>query len=203
MKSSRDKNLVPKKALTDGARILETLLRRKGFKFRFRRAGTGSGGNYAWGEFVRADRRLELHFRWSLGLVRYHVGAQNASHESYMRELGVWDQCRYPGFSNDPMKGFEELLRDVGFADDFLDGSAEKLRQAAAREEVAERARKMDATAGYVGDKAKIERLHTCFHQKQYREVVHLAHALKYSDRLSESERKMVEIAQRRQLADV
>jgi hypothetical protein len=199
MKSSRDKNLVPKKALTDGARILETLLRRKGFKFRFRRAGTGSGGNYAWGEFVRADRRLEIHFRQGLGLVRYHVSDRSASHKFYMRELGVGDQCQYPGFSNDPMSGFKDLLHDLDFACDFLDGSAERLRQAAAKEEVAEKARQ----AGYAGDTAAIGRMRKYFRQKEYREVVILAGTLKYPDRLSESEHKMVEIAQRRQLADV
>jgi len=92
------------------------------------------------------------------------------------------------------MDAFEGLLHDLGFADDFLSGSAEKLRQAAAKEEVAEKARQ----AGYAGDTAVIEQMRKCFHQKQYGEVLKLAHALKYPDRLSESEQKMVEIAQRR-----
>jgi hypothetical protein len=195
---SRDKKLTPKNVLVNGARILERLLRPKGFKFRFRRAGKSSGGDYAWGEFIRADRRLELHFRGSLGLVRYHVDDKSASHEFYMRELGVSDRCQYPTFSNDPMIAFEGVLHDLGFADDFLDGSAERLRQAAANEEVAERARKEDAMAGYVGDKTRIEQMHKCFHQKEYREVVDLSRALKYPNRLSQSERKMVEIAQAR-----
>ncbi|HEV2304033.1 MAG TPA: hypothetical protein VGR93_00810 [Candidatus Acidoferrales bacterium] len=198
MNSARDKKLSPKDALIDGARILGGLLFKKGFEVRFRGAGKSSGGDFAWGEFFRADRRLELHFRASLGLVRYHVGDQSASHEFYMRELGVLDQCRYPTFSNDPMSAFEGLLHDLGFADDFLDGSAEKLREAAAKEEVVESDRQEDAMAGNVGDKRRIEQLHKCFHDKEYREVVNLARALKYPNRLSESERKMVEIAQTR-----
>ncbi len=61
--------------------------------------------------------------RQRLGLVRYHVGDEHASHESYMREIGVWDQCHYPGFSSDPMNGFEELAHDLNFAGDFVTGS--------------------------------------------------------------------------------
>ena len=202
MNSPRDNKLSAKDALLDGARILGGLLFKKGFEVRFRGAGTGSGGNFAWGEFVRADRRLELHFRQSLGLVRYHVADHSAFHESYMRELGVWERCQYPAFSDNPMVAFKALLHDLAFAEDFLEGSAEKLRQAAAKEEVAERARQEDEMAGNVGDKRKIEQMHRCFHQKEYREVINLSRALKYPNRLSESERKMVEIAQTRAGAD-
>lgn len=79
----------PKEALCDGAKILSPMLTSNGFAFHFRSKESGSGGKSVWGEFVRKDRRLELHFRHSLGLVRYHVRKWNASHEAYMRELGV------------------------------------------------------------------------------------------------------------------
>lgn len=104
-----------------------------GFRFQFREEGRGAGGNFASGEFVCEDRRLELHFRGSLGLVRYHVGDQSASHESYMRELGVWDQRHYPGFSEDPAAAFHDLAHDLGLAHDFLSGPATVLRTAAAK----------------------------------------------------------------------
>lgn len=199
---SRKRNVPsPKSALLDGAQILTPLLGAKGFKFRFLREGKGSGGAFASGEFVHGDRRLELHFRYSLGLVRYHVGKQNASHEYYMRELGVWDDCKYPGFSDNYGDAFEGLAHDLIFADDFLVGSAEKLRRAAAREESAEASRKADLAAGYAGDKEKIGRLHESFHQKHYDEVVKLASALKYPDQLSEPENKMVEISKKKAAA--
>ena len=88
----------PKDALLEGTRILERVLGPQGFVFQFGGEDQGSGGNFAWGEFVRESRRLELHFRHDLGLVRYHVDSWSASHETYMRELGLWEQCRYPGF---------------------------------------------------------------------------------------------------------
>lgn len=188
----------PKGTLLDGVQILKPLLRAKGFRFRFLGEGKGSGGPFASGEFVHGDRRLEFHFRYSLGLVRYHVGEQNASHESYMRELGVWEQCQYPAFSSDPMSGFEGLLHDLGFADDFLDGTAEKLRRAAAKQEVAQKDRAAGEMARAVGDTAKIEQMHRSFRQEDYREVLRLAGELKYPNRLSDSENKMVEIAKKR-----
>jgi hypothetical protein len=188
----------PREVLSKGVKVLKPLLQSKGFRFRFGREGEGSGGPFACGEFVRRDRRFELHFRGSLGLVRYHVGQDSASHESYMRELDVWDQCKYPGFSDDPMDAFGRLAHDLTFADDFLDGPATVLRQAAAKEAANTAAQQADLMAGYVGDKRKLDQLRECFREKQYSEVVRLAGELKYPDRISDSQRKMVEIARRR-----
>lgn len=115
-----------------------------------------------------------------------------------MRELGVWDRCRYPGFSADPMSGFDNLAHDLVFADDFLVGSGEILQQAAVKEAAVSAARQADLRAGYVGDKRKIERMHECFREKRYADVAELARDLEYPGLLSESERKMIEVAQRR-----
>ena len=144
--------LQPKDVLLDGAKILESILLPEGFKFHFRGEGRGSGGNFAWGEFVREDRRLELHFRHTLGPVRYHVGDQSASHEPYMRELGVWDQCRYPGFSERATDSFHDLAHDVDLAKDFLSGSATTLRKAATKEARDTAVRHEDLMVGYSGD---------------------------------------------------
>lgn len=189
----------PKDALVSGVKILEPLLLAKGFHFRFVGDGVGSGGKFAWGEFVREDRRLELHFRRSLGLVRYHVGEQSAFHESYMRELGVWNQCRYPGFSDDPRNAFDGLAHDLSFADDFLVRSGATLRQAAAKEAVSTATRQAEAMAGYVGDKEKVAQLRTRFRENRYSDVVGLAAKLKYPNRMSESERMMVDIARKKE----
>jgi hypothetical protein len=83
---------------------------------------------------VRGNRRLELHFRYSLGMVRFHIADQNASHEAYMRELGAWEGCRYPGFSDDPMDAFRNLAHDIAVAEDFLSGTGEVLRIASEKE---------------------------------------------------------------------
>jgi hypothetical protein len=200
----------PKEALLDGAKILDAVLLPKGFRFQFRKEGKGSGGNFAWGEFVREDRRLQLHFRQSLGLVRYHVGDQSAFHESYMRELGGWDQCRYPGFSEDPAAAFHDLAHDLGLADDFLSGSAAVLRTAAATEASGTAAateasgtaeQNKRAMAGDIGDVRQRQHLRERFREGSYGQVVALAETLKYPDQMTESERRMVKIPRKKPLS--
>src|SRR6266404_602801 len=57
----------PKRQLLAGVRILDEVMRRHGFEFGFENEGRGSGGRFANGSYYRDDRRLELHFRGSLG----------------------------------------------------------------------------------------------------------------------------------------
>lgn len=188
----------PKNSLLEGAEILEKVLAPNDFHFQFRGEGESSGGNYAWGEFVRGDRKLEVHVRFNLGLVRYHIGTDSASHEPYMHELGVREQCQYPGFSDDPKKAFLGLAHDLAFANDFLTGTGALLRQAAMKESADSAARNADLMAGYVGDKRKLDELHSCFRERRYEDVIIKFNSLKYPERLSESERKMVELARQR-----
>ncbi len=186
----------PRDHLLNGIIVLESVLVPKAFTFRLRGEGKGSGGNFAWGEFVRDDRRLALHFRWNLGLVRYHIGDHSASHESYMRELGVWSRCEYPGFSDDATAAFVGLAHDLLWADDFLVGTGSILRQAAAKEAVLMARRQQEEMARYVGDTRSLERLQMCFHARDYSKVLALAKELKYPERMTPVQRRMVELAQ-------
>jgi len=190
-----------KEALLEGAKVLESVLLPKGFRFQFREDGRGSGGHFAWGEFVRDDRRLELHFRYSLGLVRYHAGNHSACHESYMRALGVWDQCRYPGFSKDPVASFQAVAHDIGFADDFLSGSAQVLRRAAAKEASVAAEQSKREMARYVGDVRQLQQLRERFREGNYGQVIAIAETLKYPNQMTKSECRMVEIARKRTLS--
>ena len=191
----------PSETLIAGADIIGPAL--PGFHFVLRGADTGSGGPYAWGEFIRADRRLELHFRWSLGLVTYHVGAQALGHEAYLRALGIRPgDHRYPGFSDDPLEGFRHLVHDVGaFMSEFVTGDAATLRRAApedlARAEAAWERKK----AEYEGDDRARAEARAHFRAGAYDRVVSVLTALRYPQFLPESERRMLEIARRR--ADV
>lgn len=93
--------------------------------------GSGSGGAFAHGEFVLGDRRLELHFRYSLGLVTYHIGSLSLAHDDYLRALlGRSSAGYYPGTSDEPLAGFELLRQDlVENCSDFVRGTGEQFRQ--------------------------------------------------------------------------
>ena len=188
----------PKDILLEGVQLLERVLAPKGFAFRFGGEGRGSGGEFAFGDFVCGEKRLELHFRHSLGLVRYCIGNQSASHEAYMRELGIWGQCHCQGFSDDPLNGFRGLAHDLSFAEDFLSGPAAILQRTANKEAVVEDSRSKDLMAGYVGDREKLEKLRTCFREGRYSEVITLAEELKYPESMTQSERRLLEIALKR-----
>jgi hypothetical protein len=185
--------MTPKETLIAGAIVLDKVLRPLGFVFEIRDEGRGSGGEFAWGEYVRDNRRLELHFRSGLGLVTYYVDDESAGHEPYMRGLGVWEQCRYPGFSAQPLDAFADLAADLGHADDFLSADASILRRVAAQERARAEAIGEKLMAGYVGDTAAIERMRSHFRAQRFRETVATFEALKYPQRLSPSDQKMVD----------
>ena len=121
----------PVAALEAGCRVLDPLMSRAGFRFVPGPAGKGSGGNFASGSYVRRDRQLELHFRWSLGLVTYHYGPRALSHEAFMWSvLDGRPGNKYPGFSDDPIQGFRDLAEDLEcHGEEFLTGSDERLGQ--------------------------------------------------------------------------
>ena len=100
--------------LKAGVLILNDLMIEHRFTSWLTAEGTGSGGMFASAEFLRGNRRLELHFRGSLGLVQYHVGKASLSHEDYMWSvLGKRWASHYPGFSKDPLDVFRDIRLDL------------------------------------------------------------------------------------------
>ncbi|NTW29619.1 MAG: hypothetical protein HGA39_09715 [Coriobacteriia bacterium] len=113
-----------REALAAGQLILEPALVPWGFVFVPAREGESSGGNFASGSFVRGNRSLELHFRYSLGLVTYSTDGLCLAHSEYMRSLGRRAESEYPGFSSDPLDGFRHLRSDIErFGQEFIEGS--------------------------------------------------------------------------------
>jgi hypothetical protein len=115
----------------EGCRILDEVMKPQDFSLVEAGSGLSSGGTFARGEYVRGDRRLEIHFRHSLGLVTYHMGSLSLTHDAYMRAmLGRGGGNQYPGFSFDPLDGFRHLRHDLShFCGDFLSGSDEEFER--------------------------------------------------------------------------
>jgi len=118
----------PSEFLKEGRNILDPVMLRHGFSFKEGSAGKSSGGPSASGSYVNGDRTLEIHFRFSLGLVTYHFGQTSMDHESYMNALlGTKGGNKYPGFSEDPLDAFKGLAADLeNFATAFLNGNFEE-----------------------------------------------------------------------------
>ncbi len=120
----------PDELLHEGVAILDEIMRPHGFAFAVGNTGRGSGGDFASGNYVRGDRRLELHVRHTVGLVRYHAGQISFGHESFMAAvIGRRHLSAYPGFSDEPVDGFRHLAADLqNHAITFLAGTDVDLR---------------------------------------------------------------------------
>jgi hypothetical protein len=190
----------PTGMLREGSKILDRVLRPHGFTFVEGPSGSGSGGHFAAGNYVRGDRRLELHFRHSLGLVTYHIGALSASHEAYMRDLlGREGGNRYPGFSDDPLDGFRHLAHDLErFAADFLSGSGATLKAAAARETAIQESAQKTLMAASTGETVKRQEARRLFREGDYEGVVELLEGLSYPELMTESEKKILDVSKKK-----
>ena len=131
-------------ALREGRKHLDPVLRLNGFSFVEGPSGPSSGGPFASGAYVSGDRKLEIHFRHSLGLVTYHMGTLWADHESYMRALlGREGGNKFPDFSENALSQFENLAYDLQhFCSAFLTGDEAEFRRCV---EIAERQKKLSA----------------------------------------------------------
>ena len=189
----------PTEIMKSGAAILSPLLTSYGLHFRIGPEGRGSGGLSCEAEFSDGVRVLELHFRYSLGLVTYHRAGQKVSHRAYMKALGIADACAYPGFSDDPLDGFRHLRSDLErFGDDFLAGDGLVLRGAAKAESQCSEEKGRQSMVASVGDKRSRSEAREQFRTKNYSRVIELLVSLKYPDDLGPAERKMLELAKKK-----
>ena len=119
-------------AMSHGIPILEDVLAPSGFAWVPGRKGKGSGGYSVCGAFVRGSRKLELHYRYNLGMVTYHVESSSADHESFMRVVvPKGKRSNYPGFSQEgSIDAFKHLASDLrNYCQVFLDGPDDELRE--------------------------------------------------------------------------
>ena len=100
----------PQDLLDRGAAELAEVLAPAGFVFARTDDDSSSGGPFAIGEFRRDDRRLELHVRHALGLVRYHFGELSLSHEELVRGVrglnGISEEAQSRGSPTIPGPDF-------------------------------------------------------------------------------------------------
>jgi hypothetical protein len=198
-------NSNPKVELEAGAKILEPALAPHGFVFAFQDVGHGSGGDYAWGAYVRGDRSLHLHHRWGLGIVEYHIGDLWIGHSAYLNFLSVERQSEFVSL---PLEsGFERyhaLLLDLTrFCGDFVYGPAIDWTLATTAEVQRRHARSEQQHPNAVGDNEKRTRARELFREGRYAKAVDLLESLLCPGRLSRSEIEMLRMARDRMRDEV
>jgi hypothetical protein len=114
----------PSEMLLTGRKHVDPIMTTNGFVWESLGSGQSSGGSFDSGRYIKGDRSLELHFRYSLGLVTYSIASVALSHEDYMRHVAPAGAAQYPGFGDNPLAAFKHVAHDLSlYAGDFLSGS--------------------------------------------------------------------------------
>lgn len=189
----------PEQHLLEGAKILLTYLGPLGFKFQLIEVGQSSGGHFAQGQFVCADRALYLHFRWSLGLVSYQVENLTLSHEDYVSLLNKQGLNKYPNFSDDPNDAFHCLKFDLeNLLNDFAENNATIFRQRALSKikelEELQILKSQENKKIYSGDKKILDQVKVEFKKGNYILVDKLKEQIKHPELLTKTEIKLFEL---------
>ncbi len=197
--------MTPEQHLLDGVKVLSPYLEPLGFKFQLVETGKGSGGHLAYGHFINSGglfskpKRIELHFRWSLGLVEYFVGDLALSHQDYVDMLGKHGQNKYPNFSDNPQNAFHCLLWDLeNLLNEFTEHDAvvfkqkapDRIREIKKQQEISNQADKKK----YSGDQRLIDQAKAEFRKGNYVQVDKLKQQLEYPELLTATERKLFQL---------
>ena len=190
----------PKSELEAGIVILDPALLPHGFIFHFQNSGRGSGGNFAWGKYVRGDRSLDLHHRWGLGIIQYNIADLSIDHSAYLNSLGVDNES---DLLSTPLESgldrYHALRSDIeNFCSDFVTGPAIEWAAAAKLDGQLRSDRNKRLNAIYVRDDRKRQHARELFRNKRYADVVATLTGLNYPDLLDQSEQQMLEIARKR-----
>ena len=192
----------PKSELEAGIVILDPALLPHGFIFHFQNSGRGSGGNFAWGKYVRGDRSLDLHHRWGLGIIQYNIADLSIDHSAYLKSLGVDNES---DLLSTPLESgldrYHALRSNLeNFCSDFVTGPATEWAAAARFDGQGRAERNKRLNAKYVGDDRKRLQARELFQNKDYDEVAAVMDALVHPDLLDQSEQRMLEIARKRSI---
>lgn len=191
--------MTPEQHLLEGVKILSTYLDPLGFQFKLEGTGQSSGGHFAYGQFINGDRAIELHYRWSLGLVTYKVGNLILGHEDYINLLDKHRQNQYPNFSDEPIDAFRCLRFDLeNLLVDFTENNATLFKHKAP-EKIFEIERKLAIKNNadkkiYSGDQRIIDQVKVEFKNGNYLQVDNLKRQIQHPDLLTETEKKIFEL---------
>lgn len=187
------------KMMLKGAEYLMPVLQPLGFEFSIVKSGVSCGGPFCEAEFSLGPRRIELHFRRQLGLVRYHIGNVNASHKSYIQALSAETESQYLQIYHDPMDGFRRLAHDFALIrSDYMENEAQILIKAAEAERRWNAEQNKRMMVFYSGDSRTKSKARDAFREGKYDAVVKLLNKLQYPNDLTLAEQKMLAIAHRK-----
>ena len=161
-----------------------------------------AGTSYS-AHFSRSPHSVELNHLYSLGPVIYSIREFSVEHTAYIQALSVTGAAQFPCFADDSISGYPALLHDlenllppffVGPEDDFV-AIARPYMQAQQQQHETESAR---LNSYYTGEDRLKAHARDLFRQGRYDEVIAIESQIRFSKLLTESQRKIFELARNR-----
>jgi hypothetical protein len=153
--------------------------------------------------FVRSPRSVGLSHLYSLGPVLYSIREFSVEHTFYMQALGLTAAAQFPRFVDDSVSGYPALLHDLenllspffsGPEDDFV-AIAKRYMQAQQQQHEDD---SRDLTYHATGEDRLKARARELFRQGRYDEVLQIEAQIRFPELLTESERKVFNLARNR-----
>jgi hypothetical protein len=153
--------------------------------------------------YGNGHRRVTLHYQYSLFDVSYHIDDFAIDHKSYMDALGKSGIGQYPGFNENQVDGFRDVIADLRqFGLDFLTAESSDFRAlAAAATETEKLRREQDAyrfTYRYGGEERSKKTARALFFSGDYQGYLTLYDSWKYRELITAVEHRMAELARKR-----
>jgi hypothetical protein len=161
-----------------------------------------AGTSYS-ARFIRPPRSVELNHLYSLGPVIYSIRKFSVEHSFYINALGVSSAAQFPCFVDDSVSGYPALLHDlqhslssffVGAEQTFI-AIAERYMQAQQQQHAND---SRDLTYHATGEDRLKARARELFREGRYNGVVQIEAKIRYPELLTESERRIFELARAR-----
>lgn len=187
--------------LTKGLEILESFLKRHGFKFDNYENGKGSGGQFTKATYKKVRKSFIIGYRFSIGELSYQFDNYQVGHAFYLDHLGFSDKKQFPCFqADDKLLAFRHILHDLDFVvEDFFEGSCDQLVEAAKLQDkfVKEHNRNAEEEYNFHIDQIKIDHARNKFKEKDYKGTLDIYMSVEYKTLLTDLDKKTIEYCKR------
>ena len=161
-------------------------------------------GTFYSARFVRRSRSIQFTHLYSVGPVLYAIRKFSVEHSEYTKALGVSSAAQFPSFADDSISGYPALLHDLQTVlSPFFTGPEKDFIAIASR--YMEQQRQQDARdtrelSYHSTQEPRLKaRARELFFQGRYEEVGHLGSQIRFPELLTDSERRIVALARKRQ----
>ncbi len=190
---------------TTGISLVGEFLKEHGFELAEYEKIEDRGYSYR-AKYRCGHRAVELHYCFSLYKVVYQIDEYEIDHETYVDSVSSKKGRRYPGYNEDQIDGFRDVIADLQeFGSGFFSEDLERFRELAINatsvtDEAKSKKAKLD-TYRYSGEARAKNKARERFRNGDYSGYLRIYDSWKHEEMITPAERKMARIARDRATA--